>query len=78
MSNAKDIRKQIRNVLDTELNTLLTDALVEALRKELTLKLEARLDAISAHLKTNIEAMQAQQDQVSSYILRNTGPTRKE
>lgn len=70
--NPKNIRKQVRNVAEALMSEALATELREVIRKEMMLHIDKRLDAISAHLKSTLDAIDQRQRDVQAYTIRQS------
>lgn len=65
--NLKAIRGQLRQIV----KELLTSELVAASQKQVYDMLHKRLDAIDAHIKSQLEEMNERSKETQSYVVRN-------
>lgn len=65
--NLKQIRGQLRQVVQE----LMTTEQLQALLKEVTSTVNKRLDAIDAHIKSQLKEINDRSQQTQSYVVRN-------
>lgn len=65
--NLKQIRGQLRQVVQE----LMTTEQLQALRKEVMNAMDKRLDAIDAHIKSQLKEINDRSQETQSYVVRN-------
>ena len=62
----KDIRKQVKNVAQD----LLNEALIQEVLAKVTKHVDSRLDAMNAHVRSQLEAMDKRAKETQAYLVR--------